>query len=64
MPKSRTQAASKTQLLMKEPYIDHLEEIGKAQIARHREKEREITTKNFIVNTSTLNTVMHREQTL
>jgi len=49
---------------MKEPYIDHLEEIGKIQIARHREKEREITTKNFIVNTSTMNTVMNREQTL
>jgi len=49
---------------MKEPYIDHLEEISKIQIARHREKEREITTKNFIVNTSTMNTVMHREQTL
>ena len=49
---------------MKEPYIDHLEEIGKTEVARRQEKEREITTKNFIVNTSTVNTVMHREQTL
>ena len=42
-PQSRTQAGSHTKLSMKEPYIDHLEEVGKTFLARQRIKTREIS---------------------
>ena len=42
-PKSRTHTSSKTQIQMKDPYIDHLEEVGKIILERHRHKEREVS---------------------
>eukprot|EP00347_Sterkiella_histriomuscorum_P004315 403360913 len=42
----------------KDPYIDGLEIIGK--LKRDRSKERDITPKEFMVNTSTMNTTLNQ----